>query len=200
MDLYFYLSGTMLILSAFGVIEHTLKINKINRILITLFFLISLFFYFLPNLNLFGINLNLNIFLYFFVCVLQVFKKNTLKNIIGCVLVCVITISVLVCFNAIGMAYEYSFVTPLVYVSLIIGSLVSFVCKSSFSAIFVGTTLGAICFEIVTIDLQKFVTQEIVFFDTKIMTYILCSCMAYCVMSSLLYMLKNIKIKKEQKI
>ena len=199
MDLYFYLCGTMLILSAFGVIEHTLKINKINRIFITLFFLLNLIFYFLPNIYLFGINFNLNIFLYIFVCVLQLFKKNSLKSFFSCVLVCVVTISVLVCYNAICPVCEYSFVTLLVYISLAMGGLLFCICKSSFSAMFVGTTLGAICFEIVTLDLQKYVLQDLVFFDTNIMTYILCSCLSYCFVCSVVYMIKSIKLKKEQK-
>ena len=197
MDLYFYLCGMLFILTTFGVFENILKICKINKLFASLFFLINLIFYFLPNFYLFGININLNIFLYIFACVIQLFKKNSIKDLISGVLVCLVTISVLVCYNATNMSEQYVFVSSLTYISIAVGFLLFCICKSSFSSMFVGSVLGTICYELVTFDFKKFIAEEFVFFDTNITTYILCSSIIYCICLSVLFVISRSKIKKE---
>ena len=198
MDLYFYLSGTLFILTAFGVFENIFKMCKINRFFATIFFLISSILYLLPSVNIFGIYFNLNIFLYIFVGIFQLFKKSCLKNILGGVLVFFVTIAVLVCYSATGLLHDCIFVQPLFYVAMFVGSLLVCFCKS-FSSMFLGSVFGSLAFELVTLDVQKYILDEVVFFDINIISYILISGILYCLVFAIFCYAKSYKMKRQQK-
>ena len=110
MDFYFLICGALCILTFFNVFESVLKANKLNRWLTALMLLLSIIFSVIGDIKILGITISLNLILYL-VCFVYLLVKNLkIKSIVLMLLASLITISVLVCYNAINFE-NYTFFT-----------------------------------------------------------------------------------------
>ena len=112
MDFYFLICGTLAILISFGVFESILKINKLSRILLSIFLILSCVFDAIGAINILNINVSLNLILYFVMFVVLFAMQKSIRGIISTILTSLIIISVLVCYNALNLEiFEYAYGT-----------------------------------------------------------------------------------------
>ena len=200
MDFYFLTCGTLFILTLFNVFESVLKANKLNRWLTALVFLLSAVFAVVGDINIIGLNISLNLILYI-VCFAYLLIKNfKIKSLLFMLIACLITISVLVCYNAINFEnYIFAFVQPYVYFALGMGIVLYYVCNNVSTA-FCGTLMGVVLFEYVFHKTSiKLLEETLVLGKQYCLTFTLISMLSYCLINTFVYILKGIKIRKQQK-
>ncbi len=201
MDLYFLICGTLAILISFGVFESVLKINKLNRFLLSIFLILSCVFDAIKAINILGVNVSLNLILYFVMFVVLFAMQKSIKGIIATILTSLIIISVLACYNAINLEmFEYAYVKPFVYIAIIVGIILYYICPN-INSVFCGTLLGAILFELIFHQMSwNYVNQTLNLGGDVAITFTFVCVLSYCLFNSLVLGIKYLKTKKQEKI
>lgn len=201
MDLYFILSGTLFILCVFGVFEKFLKYCQLNRWMVSGFLFLSTIFSVIGNISISGTSVSFNLFLYIVAFLILFIRKNSPKGILFVLLTFLTTIAVLVCYNAVNLSsFEYAFIQPYVYVSIVLGFLFSLFCQN-FSSAFCGTILGSIIFEIIFHQLSvNSYNEALIIGNDFSITYTLICSVSFIFFYGFNSLLKTIKQRKREKI
>lgn len=200
MNLSFVLMGVLSILCAFGVFESILKICGLNRLLVSLFFLVGAVLSLFGSINIFGYEISLNIFNFTLVFVILLPKLKNAKNIISMLLCSLIILATFVCYNAFDLTnFEYNFVQPYVYMAIILGIIFSIFVKN-ISSVFCGSYIGSIIFEIVAFDMfGKNMETNFLLGGEMMVTSIIIICLTYAIFFWLKNFVTNLKLKKKTK-
>ncbi len=201
MDLYFLICGTLAILISFGVFESVLKTNKLSRFLLSIFLILSCVFDAIGTVNILNVNISLNLILYFIMFVVLFAMQKSIKGIISTILTTLIIISVLVCYNALNLEiFEYAYVQPFVYVAIVVGIILYYVCPN-INSVFCGTLLGSILFELIFHQMSwTNVNQTLNLGGDVAITFTFVCVLSYCLFNSLVLGIKYLKTKKQEKI
>ncbi len=198
MSLYSIISGVLFFLSAFGVFESFLRVNKINRFFVSIFFLFTFVISFLPDIYIWKFYVSPNLFLYLAAALFLLLRKNTLKGIIGGVVVFLTTITILVVYFATNLNLQFTYVEPIAYLALVVGCVFVFSCDS-FNNMFLGLLLGSIIFQLAKLSFGSFIFDDFVLFDNSILTFVLICSITYVFVKGILCALSSIKVKRQQK-
>ncbi len=200
MNLSFVIMGTFAILTAFGVFQGAIKNIGLNRLFVALFFLVGAILSLFNNINIYGIEISLNSFNFTLAFLLLLPKLRTVKSFLSMLICLLLTITILVCYNAFDLTnFEYDFVQPYVYVSICVGIIFSVFIKNV-SSVFCGTFLGTLVFEIVTANMFNMQVDNIIYIGSEMM---IVSILIVTLTYSLLYYIKSIftilRLKKKSK-
>ena len=198
MELYFYICGIFAILSLFGVFESFERSCGLNRWFVCVFFVLSMIFSVVPNIEISNFYVNLNLFLFIFVTFCFVVKKNTVRGIVSAFIVCLITIALFVCLSAANFSSEFAFVKPYFYVAIVSGIMGYFLC-TNFYNMFVGTFVGVELCEIVMHNIFLNVDERFIFANIDTLTYVIVCAITYVVIFGMVNMINAIKIKRIKK-
>lgn len=201
MDLYFVLSGTLAILCLFGVFESILKICCLNRWIVSIFLVTTSVFSVIGDVTVFNINFSLNLFLYVIAFILLLTRLKNVKNILTIILTASITLAILVSYKAINFSeFEYALIQPYVYVALLVGLVLCFICKNTSSA-FCGTLIGSVLFEIIFFQMSiDSYTKPLVLGSDLIIAYTFICSISYIFFFGISTVFKSIKQRKQEKI
>ncbi len=201
MDFYFLICGAFAILIPFGVFEKILKINKLNRYFLSLFLIISCILNAVGSVKIYNMNISLNLFLYLIAFVVVFLRQKRVKPIISTILTSLIVIAFVVCYNAINFsAFEYAYVQPYVYVALFLGVILNFVC-ADFKSCFCGVFLGTVLSEFIFYEMSIAMSEEVLFLGTSFtITFTFLSTASFCLINAILYAVKYMKTKKQEKV
>ena len=201
MNLYFLISGTLAILISFGVLSIVLKANKLDRIILSAFLILSCVVSVMGNISLLGISLSINFLVYFLFFVLLFFQQKSIKAYLATILSALIVIAVMMCYNAINLSnFEFSLIQPYVYVALVIGIVLFYICPNYKSA-FCGTFLGFVCFELLFHELSaSFVSENLVVGGTQCILMTFVSLISFCLYATFVYFIKAISSRKKEKV
>ena len=201
MNLNFLVCGTLCILVLFGVFSSVLKFYGINRWLCFVFLLLSCIFSVTNNVKMFGIEINLNAFLFIPVFILCFLKIGNMKEYFKLVLLTLCIVAVMLCYKTFDNSdFDFSFVGTYVYVALSLGFLLSIV-LGKFSTTFCGITLGTIIFDLIFVEFsQNLQSQTFVLFETKSVIFILTTLISFCIFNFVFCKIFRKKTKKSRQI
>ena len=199
MDLYFLLCGTLTILISFGVFEKVLKSVKLNRWLVCCFLLLSCVFSAIEGIKIYGMNISLNLILYGILFIFLFFKQRTAKSFISCLIASLLVIAVLVCYRAINLSgFEYAYVQPYVYVAIVFGIVIYYLCPNFYSA-FCGVFLGNVVFELLFHELSLSYSNEILQLGSTLnVTFTFVCMIVFSLFSFFASSVKSLKNRKKQ--
>ena len=126
MDFYVVLCVCLAILLTFSVGESFLKQANIKKYNVIAFLLLSVLFAYLPNIKLWGIEINLNFVLYFAGFVFMFFKTKSVKDIIKMFITFCVSLTLSVCYNSLNfLQFEFAYFQPYIILAIAIGVICS---------------------------------------------------------------------------
>ncbi len=200
MNFSFVIMGTLAILCAFGVFEGFIKNCGLNRLIVSLFSLIGAILSLIGSVQIWGYNISLNVFNCTLAFVMLLPRLKNIKNIISMFICCLIIIATFVCYSAFDLTnFEYNFVQPYVYMSICIGLIFSLF-VDNVSAVFCGSYIGSIIFEIVTFDLfGQNMNSGFLLGGEMMITSIIIISLSYILLFNFKKLFVNLKIKNKTK-
>ena len=200
MNLTFVIMGTLTILTAFGVFESILKVCGLNRFFTCIFFLIGTVFSLLGTVNIFGHEISFNLFNYFIVFVLLMTKIKNIKSFVSAIICCMVIIVAFTCYNALNLTeFEYDFIQPYVYMSLVIGIIFSLF-SNNIGSVFCGAFVGGIIYELISSKMFGASVESSLTLGGQMMTQcILVLCVTFAILFALKIFVSNLKLKKKSK-
>lgn len=200
MSFYFVLSGTLAILTAFGVFESFIKKSGVNRFFVALFLLVTAVLSLFGNIEIGGYGISLNLFVYAIAFIVLLTKLKSVKGILAAFISCLIILAFLVCYNAFDLSnFEYNFVQPYIYLALLCGCILAFICPNV-SSVFCGTLLGGLIFEVAiyNINLDLGMANLQIGGELALTCTLLC-CVSYALFFGLKQLFVNFRLKKQSK-
>ena len=200
MNLTFVVMGTLTILVAFGVFESFLKICGLNRFLTCIFLLIGTVFSLLGTVNILGYEISFNLFNYFVAFVILMTKIKNVKSFVSAIICCMVIIVAFSCYNAVNLSeFEYDFVQPYVYMSLVIGIIFSLF-SNNIGSVFCGTFVGGIIYELIASKMFAVsIETPLTLGGQMVIQSIIVMCITFVILSEVKSFVTNLKLKKKSK-
>ena len=200
MNLTFVIMGTLTILTAFGVFESFFFLFGLNRFLTCIFLLVGTVFSLLGTVNILGYEISFNLFNYFIAFVILITKIKNVKSFVSAIICCMVIIVAFSCYNAVNLSeFEYDFVQPYVYMSLVIGIIFSLF-SNNIGSVFCGAFVGGIIYELIASKMFAVsVETPLTLGGQMVIQSIIVVCVTFVVLSAIKSFVANLKLKKKSK-